>query len=219
MRILPCGESGLLIELDDLDAVLGLHAELLADPPTGLVELVPAARTVFVGFDRAATDAARLAGQVRGRSPRPADSGAHAAREPVEIPVHYDGADLEAVAQLTGLGPEEVVARHTGSTYAVAFCGFGPGFAYLAGLDPALHVPRREHPRTRIPTGSVGLAGEFTGVYPRASPGGWQLIGRTSLVLWDDRRDPPALLGPGTPVRFVAEDLRPGPGPIEPVAG
>lgn len=116
----------------------------------------------------------------------------------------YDGPDLAAVAELTGLTEEEVVAAHTGSSWQVAFGGFAPGFAYLAGGDPRLQVPRRDQPRTTVPAGSVGLAGEFSGVYPRASPGGWQLIGRTDLVLWDLDRDPPALLAAGLRVRFEA---------------
>jgi KipI family sensor histidine kinase inhibitor len=121
----------------------------------------------------------------------------------VEVPVHYDGPDLAQVAQLTGLDEAEVVRRHTGGDYRSGFCGFAPGFAYLTGLDPALHVPRRDDPRTRVPAGSVALADEFTAVYPRDSPGGWQLVGHSDIVLWDVERDPPALLAPGTPVRFV----------------
>jgi len=119
------------------------------------------------------------------------------------VPVHYDGPDLEAVAAHTGLTPAEVVSAHTGMPWRVAFGGFVPGFAYLVGGDPRLVVPRRESPRARVPAGAVGLAGEFSGVYPRASPGGWQLVGTTDLVLWDVDRDPPALLRPGVVVRFV----------------
>lgn len=202
MRLLACGETGLLAEVDSADAVRRLYAALRADPPPGLVELVPAARTVFVGFDPAATDAARTGGHLRGLRP---GLPQRETREPVEVQVRYDGPDLDAVARASGLDPAEVAARHAAGTYEVAFCGFAPGFAYLSGLDPALHVPRRDTPRTRVPAGAVGLAGEHTGIYPRAGPGGWQLIGRTQLVLWDVRRDPPALLAPGTPVRFVAQ--------------
>ena len=115
----------------------------------------------------------------------------------------YDGEDLPDVARTTGLGQREVVERHLRAEYVVAFCGFAPGFAYLSGGDPALRVSRRNSPRTRVPAGSVGLADEFTGVYPRQMPGGWQLIARTDVVLWDLDRDPPALLPPGTRVRFV----------------
>jgi KipI family sensor histidine kinase inhibitor len=120
-----------------------------------------------------------------------------------EIVVRYDGPDLDEVARLTGLTHAEVVAAHTGTPWRVAFGGFAPGFAYLVGGDPRLHVPRRERPRPSVPAGSVGLAGEFSGVYPRSSPGGWQLVGTTDAVLWDADREPPALLSPGTTVRFV----------------
>jgi biotin-dependent carboxylase-like uncharacterized protein len=115
----------------------------------------------------------------------------------------YDGADLVEIGALTALDPDEVVRRHAASTYAVAFTGFAPGFAYLTGGDPALVVPRRSSPRPVIPAGSVGLAGEFSGVYPRSSPGGWQLLGRTSVPMWDETRADPALLRPGMRVRFV----------------
>ena len=111
--------------------------------------------------------------------------------------VRYDGPDLDEVARLTGLTHAEVVAAHTGTPWRVAFGGFAPGFAYLVGGDPRLHVPRRDRPRPSVPAGSVGLAGEFSGVYPRSSPGGWQLLGTTDAVLWDADRDPPALLAPG----------------------
>ena len=107
------------------------------------------------------------------------------------------------MAALTGLTGAEVVRRHAGREWTVAFCGFAPGFAYLTGGDPALRVPRRDTPRTAVPAGSVGLADGFSGAYPRRMPGGWQLIGRTDAVLWDLDRQPPALLPPGTRVRFV----------------
>ncbi|HVU92653.1 MAG TPA: allophanate hydrolase subunit 1, partial [Jatrophihabitans sp.] len=122
--------------------------------------------------------------------------------ELVELAVEYDGPDLAATAAELGLSPAELVRRHAAGEYVVAFCGFAPGFAYLTGLDPALHVPRLAEPRTRVPAGAVGIAGEFTGVYPRPSPGGWRLLGRTDAVLWDLDRTPPALLPPGTRVRF-----------------
>ena len=121
----------------------------------------------------------------------------------VEIPVRYDGEDLDEVAQLTGLDPSEVVRRHTAPTYTVAFLGFSPGFPYLVGLDPALEVPRLDTPRTSIPAGSVGLAGTQTGIYPTASPGGWRLIGRTEATLFDPARDPPSRLAPGGRLRFT----------------
>jgi KipI family sensor histidine kinase inhibitor len=201
MRILPYGERAVLVELADLDAVLGLHAALSDDPPAGVTELVPAAQTVLVRFDPAATDADRVGTAVR---ERPLQPGAHPRGELVEIPVLYDGEDLDAVAQHAGLTREEVIAIHAGGDYVVAFCGFAPGFAYLTGLDERLHVPRRDTPRTKVPAGAVAIADRFTAVYPRPSPGGWQLIGSTDVTLWDESRDPPALLVPGTRVRFEA---------------
>jgi KipI family sensor histidine kinase inhibitor len=200
MRVLPCGERAVLVEVDDLDAVLGLHAALTDEAPPGVIELLPAARTLLVRFDPAATDARRLAEALSAREFEP---GAHPDGALVEIPVTYDGEDLARVAEHAGLSPEEVVSVHAGGEYVVAFCGFAPGFGYLSGLDERLHVPRHESPRTRVPAGAVAIADRFTAVYPRASPGGWQLLGRTELTLWDDERDPPALLVPGTRVRFT----------------
>lgn len=200
MRFLPAGRCAVLVEVDDLDTVLALDAALRLDPPAGVVDVVPAARTVLLVHD-GSTSADRLARQVR-RLPLSTASRPRGA--PVEIAVRYDGADLAEVADRTGLTAADVVRRHRAGHYVVAFCGFAPGFAYLTGGDPALRVARRDTPRTRVPAGSVALAGEFTGVYPREGPGGWQLIGRTEAVLWNLHRDPPALLPPGTPVRFVA---------------
>jgi KipI family sensor histidine kinase inhibitor len=128
---------------------------------------------------------------------------AEVAGEVVEVPTTYDGEDLDDVAGLWDVTPEEVVALHTGTEFVVAFNGFAPGFAYCTGLAEERAVPRLERPRSRVPAGSVGLAGPYTGVYPTASPGGWRLIGRTDLTLWDVERDPPATLPPGTRVRFV----------------
>ncbi|HEX5960369.1 MAG TPA: 5-oxoprolinase subunit PxpB [Rhodanobacteraceae bacterium] len=122
----------------------------------------------------------------------------------VEVPVCYDGPDLDAVAAYAGLSRAEVIARHTAAAYTVAMLGFAPGFPYLLGLDPALHMPRREYPRTRVPAGSVAIGGAQTGIYPRELPGGWNLVGRTPLVLFDPLREPPCLLAPGDRVRFRA---------------
>ena len=202
VRALAAGASAVLIELDSLDQVMGLDAALRRTPPVGTVDLVPAARTVLVIFDAAKTSAERVVADISARQIGPATE-----REGplVEVPVVYDGEDLAEVAALSGLSERDVVARHVGPEYQVAFCGFAPGFAYIAGGDPALRVPRRRSPRTAVPAGSVALADEFTGVYPRQMPGGWQLIGRTEAVLWDLDRDPPALLPPGARVRFVEE--------------
>jgi 5-oxoprolinase (ATP-hydrolysing) subunit B len=203
MRFLRAGASAVLVELDDLEQVIGLHAALRRTPPAGTVDLVPAARTVLVVFDGSATTADRVVADVRQSRMDPAGEQGGSL---VELPVVYDGEDLRDVAEMTGLSEREVVARHRQPEYRVAFCGFAPGFAYIAGGDPALRVPRRDTPRTSVPAGSVGLADEFTGVYPREMPGGWQLIGRTDAVLWRLDREPPALLPPGTRVRFVERE-------------
>jgi KipI family sensor histidine kinase inhibitor len=127
----------------------------------------------------------------------------------VTIDTVYDGEDLAEVGTLTGLGPDGVVAAHTGQVWTVAFGGFAPGFGYLIGGDPRLEVPRRDSARRAVPAGAVGLAGEFSGVYPRESPGGWQLIGTTSVAMWDLDRDPPALLRAGARVRFAESTEQP----------
>lgn len=200
MRLLPCADSGLLVELDDLDAVLALYADLEEDPPEGVVEMVPAAKSLLLTIDPEEGDVEQLSRAVSRRS---VGSHVRAATGEVEIPVVYDGDDLADVARLTGLDERGVIEAHTGQEWTVAFCGFAPGFGYLVGGDDRLRVPRRDDPRTRVPAGSVALGGEFASVYPRSSPGGWQLIGRTSLEMWDIERDPPALLVPGRRVRFV----------------
>jgi len=200
MRVLPSGTTALLVELGDLDQVLALYAALCTKPPVGVIDIVPAARTVLLVTDPAATDLAEVERAVRRTRPR---AEWRAAGELVEVPVIYDGEDLDEVGSLLGCDGEEVARRHAAEEWTVAFCGFAPGFGYLAGASKRWDVPRRSSPRTTVPPGSVALAGEFSGIYPRASPGGWQLIGRTELVVFDLKRDPPALLRPGTPVRFV----------------
>lgn len=200
MRFLPAGRLAVLVEVDDLETVIALHAALRRDPPAGVIDMVPAARTLLLVHDDS-TSLPRLADRVRDQQ---LDPVGHRGGEPVKIRVTYDGADLDEVAKETGLTGGDVARRHAAGDYVVAFIGFAPGFAYLVGGDPALQVARRDTPRTRVPAGSVALAGEFTGVYPREAPGGWQLIGSTDATLWDLARDPPALLPPGTPVRFVA---------------
>ena len=197
MNVRPMGERALLIECDD---VLGMYAAVRAAAIQDVVDIVPAAATVLVRFAGPAS-AARPTLEALEPLPR----GARDTTD-VEIDVLYDGPDLAAVAEMTGLTASEVVARHVAPTYDVAFCGFAPGFAYLRGVDPALVVPRHDSPRTRVPAGSVALAAGYTGVYPRSTPGGWQLIGRTDAPLLDPLRDPPALLAPGTRVRFRAVD-------------
>ena len=201
MKVRVAGERGLLVEVEDLETVHRLHAALRELDPPGVVELVPGYRTVLIVADPGQAEALdELAARLPHLELPPAEAAAGAT---VEIPVSYDGEDLPEVAGLTGLEPEEVIRRHTAPEYTVAFLGFSPGFPYLVGLDPALQVPRRDTPRTSIPAGSVGLAGNQTGIYPTASPGGWQLIGHTDVTLFDPARDPPALLAPGSHLRFT----------------
>ena len=201
MRVRPAGDRGLLVEVGDLATVHRLHAALRDADLPGVVELVPGYETLLVIADPRVTDLDRLAAELPGWELPPV---AAVAGELVEIPVVYDGEDLPEVARHTGLSEAEVVRRHTAPEYTVAFLGFSPGFPYLVGMDPSIAAPRRSTPRTTIPAGSVGIAGEQTGIYPTASPGGWQLIGRTEVTLFDPDGDPPALLAPGARLRFVA---------------
>ena len=207
MRFLPVRDDAVLIELDDLDSTLALFDSLSSDPIPGTGELIPGARTLLVFYRPSAVTPAAIARAARSR-----DLGSRVAGEGnlIEIPVRYDGEDLAEVAALLGVTAAEVVAMHTGQDYAVGFTGFAPGFAYLTGGHPALNVPRRTSPRTRIPAGSVALAGTFSGVYPRESPGGWQLIGTTESLMWDLGRERAALMLPGDRVRFVDVSGRTG---------
>jgi KipI family sensor histidine kinase inhibitor len=214
MRALPAGPFGVLLDLADADEAqrcFGFVSRLREREGrryAGLVDVVPAERTVLLiaSFD---TSGQRVLREVVAAL-EDADWGPSAERvedglEAVELPVVYDGPDLAEVASLTGLDEAEVVALHTATEFTVAFTGFAPGFAYLRGLPDVLHVPRRSEPRTRVVAGSVGLAGDYSGVYPRVSPGGWQLIGRLAdgaPALWDTGRQEPALLRPGLRVRF-----------------
>jgi KipI family sensor histidine kinase inhibitor len=198
MKVLPFGDAALLVELDGLDEVLGLAAVVGASSFDGVVDIVPAARTLLV-VTEPGTALEPLVKQLTSLS---FTSSGSSDGSTVEISVVYDGPDLADVARLTGLSEDEVVEAHTGTPWRIAFGGFAPGFAYLTGGDPRLEVARRDEPRTTVAAGSVGLAGEYSGVYPRPSPGGWQLIGRTDAVLWDADRSPPALLAPGGTVRF-----------------
>ncbi|MDQ4502562.1 5-oxoprolinase/urea amidolyase family protein [Sinomonas sp. ASV322] len=209
--IRPSGERAILIELASPGAVLSLARELDAAPPPGVVDVVAAATTVLVAADSPAS----LPGIVRRVRELGGASAAPRAGKLVVIETVYDGADLDEVARLAGLSREGVVAAHAGQVWSAAFIGFAPGFAYLTG-DGALDVPRRTSPRTAVPAGSVGLAGTYSAVYPSQSPGGWQLIGRTSAPMWDLGRDDPALIHPGDEVRFEpvrarAELTQPGP--------
>jgi KipI family sensor histidine kinase inhibitor len=198
VRLLPTGPDGLLAEVGSVAEAATLYAAA-RDAELGVVDVVPAARTVlFDGIpDRGRLETWLLSVDLSG------GAGTPVASESVELPTRYDGADLVDVARLWDMTPAEVVAVHTGTDFVVAFCGFSPGFAYCTGLPEELAVPRLDSPRPRVPAGSVGLAGEFTGVYPRSSPGGWRLLGRTDATLWDAAAEQPALLAPGTRVRFV----------------
>ena len=200
MRFLPVSHNALLVELPNLARTLDVLAALQAAPLQGVSELVPAARTVLVSFDPQRTSAPALRSAIEGLHIQ-VRQGSGGAR--VEIPVRYDGEDLADVAALLGIDVPELIRRHTGQDYTVAFTGFAPGFAYLSGGHESLDVPRRSTPRTRVPAGSVALAGSFSAVYPDATPGGWQLLGTTDVRMWDLQRDPPALLQPGMRVRFV----------------
>ena len=204
------GDHALLLELRDTAEVLVWSAVIRAAELPGVLDIVPGSRTVLVkvaGARYQAPTRQRLAKLDIASGSDSATASPADAHADVEIEVVYDGPDLDEVARLTGLTADEVVAAHTGTIWRVGFGGFAPGFAYLVGGDGRLEVPRRAEPRTKVPAGSVGLAGEFSGVYPRESPGGWQLIGRISedqAALWDVSRDPPALLVPGMWVRFRA---------------
>lgn len=194
------GLTAILLDCADLGSALALHQNLQQNPPAGVEELIPAAQTVLVRFETAA-QATYFAQHFAW------DGGAHASaasKDPRTLEVIYEGQDLEDVAKMLNMSTEQVINAHTQQQWSVAFAGFAPGFFYLHAEDNVLEVPRRSSPRTAVPTGSVGLAGQFSGIYPRESPGGWQLIGRTNAPLWDLQQDPPALLEPGDLVQFKA---------------
>ncbi|WP_417218363.1 carboxyltransferase domain-containing protein [Arthrobacter sp.] len=194
------GPRTFLLEPGGLDEVLALHARLAQSPLPGQVEVLAAAETLLLAFD---TRAHALAAPAAVERLGPADGAGTGGRE-ITVEVVYDGEDLADVGRLTGLGADGVVASHTGQAWTAAFGGFAPGFAYLHGEDESLAVPRRDTPRTAVPAGSVALAGPFSAVYPSRSPGGWQLIGRTSARMWDLGRERPALVRPGDTVRYRA---------------
>jgi KipI family sensor histidine kinase inhibitor len=189
-------------------AVRRLSSSLVTLPPRGLVDLHPAYASLLVTFDPRRVDAKDLEAELVRRVEESADVPD---REPrtVVVPVRYggeDGPDLDEVARETGLPRDEVVRRHAGALYEVVFLGFTPGFPYLAGLPPELTTRRRGQPRRRVEAGSVAIAGVQAGIYPLPSPGGWNVLGRTGVLLFDATRTPEALLAPGDRVRFVAED-------------
>ncbi|AKL65211.1 MULTISPECIES: 5-oxoprolinase subunit B family protein [Streptomyces] len=198
MRALVAGSEGLLLEVDSAAQVAALHAELLRRRAElgPVCDIVPAARTVLLdGVREPRALAERIA-----RWEVPPLAGAEGPL--ITVPVRYDGPDLAEVARLWDVTEREVAGVVGSLVFRVAFCGFAPGFGYLTGLPERLHLPRRATPRAAVPAGSLALAGEYAGVYPRSSPGGWQLIGTTDAVLWDPQRDPAALFAPGVRVRF-----------------
>ena len=206
----PAGDAAFLVDVEPAQR----HAVARAITERGLrgvIDVVPAERSVLVTFDPHALDPrtfdpagadAEVLADLVGSAIAAGSGEASTASAVVEISVRYDGADLDEVAVLTGLSTPEVVARHVAGDYVVAFMGFAPGFGYLDGLDPALHVPRLATPRTRVDAGAVAIAGARSCVYPRASPGGWRVIGHTSDVLFDANAEVPSLLQAGARVRF-----------------
>jgi len=214
-RALPMGERAFLVEVDGLDEVLAVHGALAASRPDGVTDLVPAARTVLVRVDPRVLPVASAKSWAL-RAAVEASVGDAAEGPLVELDIAYDGADLEDTAALLGIDADELVRQHAAAQWRVAFTGFAPGFGYLVSDDWPYDVPRRESPRTRVPAGSVGLAGGFSGAYPRDTPGGWQLIGTTRAPLFDAEAASPALLTPGARVRFrprTAGHIAPLPSP------
>jgi KipI family sensor histidine kinase inhibitor len=216
-RVEPVGERALLVTLGNrADLLVNARARQLAaafearretDPRFG--RSVPAATSVLVPFDPLAIEPAEAATIVAGIVDlvgAAAAADAASLRQPIEIGVRYggrDGPDLAAVAEAHGVSPADIVELHSGSAWTALFLGFAPGFAYLGPLPPALATPRRATPRERVPGGSVAIGGDQTAVYPFALPGGWQLIGRTEVPMWDLARSRPNLVEPGDRVRFV----------------
>ena len=200
LSVRPVGTAAVLAELSGLHDVMALQALLLEEPLPGQVDVLAAAETVMVKADSPAA-ARRMSGLLLDMdlTVRP-----HAEGKLVQIDTVYDGEDLAEVGRLTGLGTDGVIAAHSGQVWTVAFAGFAPGFGYMVGENQLLDVPRRDSPRTAVPAGSVALAGNYSAVYPRKSPGGWQLIGRTAARMWDLGREQPALAAPGDRVKFRA---------------
>lgn len=201
--VLDYGDQALLLQFDSTTDVLAWASALREAALPGVLDIVPASRTVLLKLDGPRCQSA-VRRRLRSLRVDPGMAATAAGQEPVVIDVVYDGADLAEVADRTGLTTAQVINAHTATAWQVGFGGFAPGFAYLIGGDPRLAVPRRPEPRPSVPAGAVGLAGEFTGIYPRRSPGGWQLIGHTDVALWDIDRPNPALLTPGMWVQFRA---------------
>lgn len=201
-EVRSAGGTALLATFDSLADVVAFRTGLADAALPGLTEVVSGARTLLLRYDPTTTDAGRLRSDLTRVTPG-IDTNDPGASEPLVIPVTYDGEDLTSVTELTGMTRDDLVSWHTGQLWTSAFCGFAPGFSYLTGSDRPLDLPRRTTARTAVPSGAVALAGEFSAVYPRTSPGGWQLIGRTDVPMWSLGRNPPALAPAGTLVRFV----------------
>lgn len=205
MIVQSYGSGALLVELDSAAEAVSLRAGLEAEPPPGTIETMPGLRTVLIRFDPSLTDAARVSDALADAQLYPSDHvHPDGSGDTVRLRVDYSGPDLDQVCAYTGLTPDEVITAHQAGSYRVALIGMAPGFYFLSGGDARLHSPRRESPRTDVSKGALGLAGDFTGIYPRSGPGGWQLIGRVIDDLWHPTRMPAALLAPGTPVSFTA---------------
>jgi KipI family sensor histidine kinase inhibitor len=194
------GEGAVLVEVADFAEAHALRRALLDAPLPGIRELIPGHSSLLIVADPLTLDLDSVAANL----PAIVQVSTVPGRMH-EFTVHYDGEDLAAVAKQLGFTTDEVVRRHTGPVYDVAFLGFVPGFPYLTGLDPKLQLPRRSRPRTRVPAGSVALADGYTGIYPQATPGGWHILGRCAIQLFDAARGQPALLMPGDRVRFMAD--------------
>ncbi|OTA15518.1 putative multifunctional urea amidolyase [Xenorhabdus vietnamensis] len=198
MRFLPVNCNTIMVELSGLAETLALLDSLNMSPILGIEEIIPAAKTLMICFRPAKISTQQLAAEI---SSRDLQERGHTMGKRIEIPVHYNGDDLELVAEILGCTVQNVIQQHTENEYTVAFTGFAPGFAYMVS-NSQWNIPRRKTPRTRIPAGAVALAGEFSSIYPQASPGGWQIIGITTERMWDLSRSSPALLQPGYRVNF-----------------
>jgi KipI family sensor histidine kinase inhibitor len=203
MMVLPCGDRALLAEFESLDLAVAAHAAWSNAPHASIVEMVPGARTVLVRIDTASTGLGAVEQWLVAHAPTVDRAERRPVSSIVTLPIYYDGDDLDDVATAWGCSVEAVATRHASTEWVCGFIGFAPGFAYLVPVASSLPpVPRRETSRPRVASGSVALAAEYCGIYPRESPGGWQLIGRTTATLWNTEREPPALIVPGTRVRF-----------------
>ncbi|BAU95384.1 allophanate hydrolase subunit 1 [Corynebacterium suranareeae] len=213
MLVKPCGDRAVIIDLLEedgaavggsvLDAVLALNRSLVGMQVPGIIDTVPAAQTLLVTFDTSLMTPGNFTEIISSINLTPALRDAGSSAETIDIPMVYDGPDLEAVAQHTGLSVNQVIETHSNTVWTAAFGGFAPGFYYLIPNKPLWDIPRLETPRTKIPAGTVAVAGEFSAVYPQQSPGGWQLLGTTDIPMWDVDRWQPSLLKPGDSVRFV----------------